>query len=176
MDDAERIRRIRARVEHLGADAKVARRLVKAAREAKLPLADACALIETESGFRNVFGHDAVRNPIKSPPGGVLRVTHANYTDYKHHRDRGEGNQGVGYGQLTSKDFQDRADNAGGCDKPLPNLLTSFQILQSLEHSFGRNEGIAAYNTGPGNRKSQQGVNYSKKVRAAADEWAHRLA
>jgi hypothetical protein len=29
----------------------------------------AMAVIQKETGFRNVFGHDDVANPVKSPPG-----------------------------------------------------------------------------------------------------------
>ena len=47
-----------------------------------LPVALACAVLEKETGFRNVFGHDAVRNPVKSPPGGLLAVTEDNYRQY----------------------------------------------------------------------------------------------
>lgn len=175
MSDAELAARIRDHVRKLGGDAEIADALLAAARKAKLPIADACALIEVESTFRNVYGHDEVRNPIKSPPNGVLRVTAANYREYKRHRSNGEGTQGVGYGQLTLKEFQDRADRAGGCHKAAPNLLTSFRILREHEQSFGRNEGIAAYNTGPGARKSKQGRDYSAKVRNAASAWTKRL-
>jgi hypothetical protein len=167
--------RIRDHIRKLGGDAEIADELLAASRKANLPLADACALIEVESTFRNVYGHDQVRNPIKSPPNGVLRVTAANYREYKRHRRNGEGSQGVGYGQLTAKEFQDRADKAGGCHKAGPNLVTSFRILREHQQSFGRDEGIAAYNTGPGARKSKQGRAYSAKVRGAAAAWAKRL-
>ena len=46
--------------------------VVREARRVRLPIALACAIVEKETGFRNVFGHDAVRNPVKSPPGGLL--------------------------------------------------------------------------------------------------------
>ena len=43
--------------------------IVAEAERAGLSLSLACALVEQESSFRNVFGHDGVRNPI--PKGGA---------------------------------------------------------------------------------------------------------
>ncbi|HEX8744218.1 MAG TPA: hypothetical protein VF712_13895 [Thermoleophilaceae bacterium] len=85
MSDAQLTRRIRSRIHELSGDVEVAGVLIETARKANLPLADACALIQVESTFRNVYGHDRVRNPIKSPDGGVLRVTAANFREYKRH-------------------------------------------------------------------------------------------
>ena len=54
-------------------------------------------MIEAESSFTNVFGHDPVRNPIKSIHGQPnLVVTEALYKAYVHHRDNGEGLPGRG--------------------------------------------------------------------------------
>jgi hypothetical protein len=58
-----------------------AKELVREAQRALVPLALPCAIVEKETGFQNVYGHDAVRNPVKSPPGGLLAVTHANYRE-----------------------------------------------------------------------------------------------
>ena len=75
--------------------------------------------MEAESSFTNVFGHDPCPNPIKSIHGQPnLVVTEALYKAYVHHRDNGEGCQGVGPMQLTAKFLQDRADELGGCFKP----------------------------------------------------------
>ena len=38
--------------------------MVAEAKRAGMPLALACALVEKESSFSNVFGHDAVANPM----------------------------------------------------------------------------------------------------------------
>ena len=102
---------------------------MREARRAGLPVALACAVLEKETGFRNVFGHDAVRNPVKSPPGGLLAVTEDNYRQYLAHRNRGLGNQGVGPMQLTSPSLQDRADQLGGCWQPGPNIRVGLEFL-----------------------------------------------
>jgi hypothetical protein len=96
--------------------------IVHAARRHRVPLALACAVVEKETGFRNVYGHDPVRNPIKSPPGGLLAVTRDNYREYLAHRRRGLGNQGVGPMRLTSSGLQDRAEALGGCWRVGPNI------------------------------------------------------
>ena len=94
-----------------------------------MPVSLVCAVVEHESGFRNVFGHDRVANPIKSPPGGLLEVTEERYRTYRGHRDRGLGAQGVGPMQLTWPAFQDRADKAGGCWKVEPNIKVGVGVL-----------------------------------------------
>ena len=67
MNDTELTKRIRSRIDELGGDAEVAGVLLKAARAAKLPLADACGLIEVESGFRGeVIASIAVLNAVQS--------------------------------------------------------------------------------------------------------------
>ena len=67
-----------------------------------------CAVIEQETGMRNVYGHDPVRWP--QVRGGD--VTRLNYLRYKTLRKRGFGMQGVGPGQLTWWEYQDEADRS----------------------------------------------------------------
>jgi hypothetical protein len=123
----------------------IADEVIAACHSTGLPLSYGLALLEKESGFKNVFGHDAVANPIK---GGT--VTRARYAEYKRRRKRGEGMQGVGYTQLTWYVFQDHADALGGCWKPYPNIVVGFRLLRDLIHSHGVQHGAARYNgTGP---------------------------
>ena len=49
--------------------------IVREARRYGVPVSLVCAVLEVETGFQNVFGHDDVRNPVKSPPRGLLAVT-----------------------------------------------------------------------------------------------------
>jgi len=56
-----------------------------------------CAVMEAESSFTNVFGHDGVDNPIKSVHGRPnLVVTEALYKTYVQHRRPGRGVPGRG--------------------------------------------------------------------------------
>ena len=67
-----------------------------------------CAVLEQETHFTNVFGHDKVSNPIKSPPGSNRPVTEELYRQYKTFRDQGRGCQGVGPMQLTDRSRRTR--------------------------------------------------------------------
>jgi hypothetical protein len=128
----------------------MATHLLAAAESAHIPLSYALALVEKESRFQNIYGHDAVRNPIKSPPGGVRRVTLISYRAYKAYRRRGFGCQGVGPAQLTYFTLQDEADRMGGCHKPQPNMCVGFRLLKYHINQLGKQAGAAAYNgTGP---------------------------
>jgi murein DD-endopeptidase MepM/ murein hydrolase activator NlpD len=103
--------------------------IVREARRHGVPVSLVCALLEVETGFQNVFGHDQVRNPVKSPPRGLMAVTEARYRQYLHFRRQGLGNQGVGPMQLTSPGLQDRADALGGCWKADPNIRVGVEYL-----------------------------------------------
>src|SRR4051812_18958608 len=90
-----------------------------------------CAVLEQETHFTNVFGHDKVDNPIKSPPGSNRPVTEELYKQYKKHRDRGLGCQGVGPMQLTDRGLQDAADKLGGCWRVGPNIQVGADHLRN---------------------------------------------
>jgi hypothetical protein len=144
--------------------------VIREARRAGLPVALACAVLEKETGFRNVFGHDAVRNPVKSPPGALLAVTGENYRQYLAHRRRGLGNQGVGPMQLTSAFLQDRADQLGGCWQPGPNIRVGLEFLAGKIRRLGLRAGVVAYNgSGPAAQR------YGDDVLARARRWDQRL-
>ena len=144
--------------------------VVREARRVRLPIALACAILEKETGFRNVFGHDGVRNPVKSPPGGLLAVTQDNYRQYLHHRRQGLGNQGVGPMQLTSAFLQDRADQLGGCWQPGPNIRVGLEFLAGNIRRMGLRPGVVAYNgSGPAAQR------YGDDVLARARLWDKRL-
>src|SRR5207253_2673535 len=114
-----------------------------------------------ESNFANVFGHDAVKNPVK---GG--RVTRARYREYLHYRRMGWGNQGVGPAQLTSPGFQDQADALGGCWVPRHNIRVGFEYVAKLlrDHPDERSA-IAAYNgSGPAAQRYADSVLHLQKL------------
>jgi hypothetical protein len=148
-------------VEHGGQP--MATNLVRAARASELQLSLACALVEQESGFRNIFGHDPTIF------AGAGKVTRAKYLDYK--RQRGHTRmQGVGPVQLTWWEFQDEADRLGGCWQPYNNMFVGFRLLSSLIKRHGRHTGLARYN-GSGSAAER----YANSVEAKAREWHARL-
>jgi hypothetical protein len=117
-------------------------RVVLECRRAGIPISLGCAFLTQESNFANVFGHDAVRNPVK---GG--RVTRYRYKEYLRFRNMGWGNQGVGPCQLTSPGFQDAADRLGGCHIPKYNIRVGFDFVAKLLRTHeNEHRAIAAYN------------------------------
>jgi len=145
--------------------------IVHEARAHGLSVALVCAIVENETGFRNVFGHDAVRNSIKSPPKGLLEVTEARYGLYLRERKAGHGCQGVGPMQLTSSGLQDEADAAGGCWKPSANIKVGCKFLAgNIKRMSSTRHGIRAYNgAGPAAER------YATHILEREREWQRRL-
>jgi hypothetical protein len=148
------------------------REIIAASRATKVPVALLCAIVETETEFQNVFGSDAVRNPVKSRGRPFLKVTKPLYEEYLRNRKKGLGQQGVGPMQLTTAAYQDRADRLGGCWKPGPNIMVGAQVLVEKTRAVGggvRN-GVKAYNFwGP------PGDAYADKVMPRYRVWQQRL-
>src|SRR3954468_2128002 len=91
--------------------ANFALRIVLECRRVELPVSLGFALIEQESNFTNVFGHDP------TIMAGAGPVNQAKYMQYKVRRQASRNRlmQGVGPGQLTWWETQDLADKLGGC-------------------------------------------------------------
>lgn len=146
-----------------GADEGMATHILDACVSTGLALSDALALIEGESGFQNVFGHDPT-NGIPAAWRGS-RVTLAKYRAYKARRRLGMGMQGVGPCQLTYFSFQDDADKIGGCHRPYPNMCVGFRRLRELIAAHGRERGAAAFN-GAGPAADEYGRNFVRRQAA----------
>ena len=140
--------------------------IVREAKRHSVPVSLVCAVLEVETGFRNVFGHDKVANPIKSPPRGLLAVNEARYKQYLHFRRQGLGAQGVGPMQLTSPGLQDRADALGGCWKVAPNIRVGVEYLAGNIQRLGLYRGVAAYNGSTA---------YADKVLPLEKKWRAKL-
>ena len=144
--------------------------IVAEAQRAGVPIPLACALVEQESSFRNVFGHDPVQNP--TPKGS--RVTRESYERYRGFREVGLGAQGVGVTQLTFPPLQDRADELGGCWKVRNQLRVGFELLAELIARNGVRGGLAAYNAG--SATSPAGQDYARRVLERRSRWKLVLA
>jgi hypothetical protein len=144
--------------------------IVAEARRFGVPVALVCAVIDVESGFTNVFGHDKVRNPIKSPPRPApdRGVTPELYAEYNRHRKLGEGSQGVGPMQLTFFTLQDEADALGGCFHPQINIHVGVKHLAGLIRAHGLRDGVQRYN-------GARGHAYADLVLARRAVWEQRL-
>ena len=139
----------------------------------------AIAMLEQESGGRNVWGHDPTifiggfdRKNNKHWSRRKGYVNEAGYKEYKRQRGptgRG-GMQGVGPMQLTWYEFQDGADRLGGAWKPSVNILYGLSRLDDLIEDHGLTAGIQRYNgSGPA------AVRYAREVLAKREKWQTRF-
>ena len=151
-------------------------RLVWEAHDAGISVSLACALIEQESSFDNVFGHDHdVAHPHLDNPVRGGTVTKERYRDLRRFVAGGFHSNGVGLTQLTSVGFLDQADAAGGAWKPKAQLRVGMRTVGALIRQFGGDErkGLAAYNAGPGNIEG--GLDYADSVLGLKRKWHDRL-
>lgn len=130
---------------------------VKAQRGTRgVDLSDCVALLENESGGRNIFGSEGTACPSD---WYEKEVTQTRYTFYKIRRNLGYTVNGVGPTQLTDAGLQKLAEDAGGCWKPLHNMEIGFDYFGGLVITHGLWGGAMRYN-GSG---------------AAAENYANRL-
>lgn len=119
-------------------------RIVLEARRSGIPVSLGFALVEQESAFRNVFGHDA---------GSILKgqtVTLDRVRRLLAHIRAGGVSNGVGPTQLTYPPFIREAHNLGGAHRPKNTIRVGFKVLASLIRSHGRRGGVRRYNgSGP---------------------------
>jgi soluble lytic murein transglycosylase-like protein len=102
-------------------------RIVYEAKRVGIPVSALFALIEKETNFKNIFGHD------HTVYYGAGRVTKAKYLAYK--RIRGHNlMQGVGPAQLTWWEFQDKADKLGGSWSPKWNIHVGAEVFAEVFH------------------------------------------
>lgn len=150
------------------AGAKYALRIVWEARHAGIPVSLALALVEQESGFRNIFGADQ---------GSILKhekVTKAKVARLLAFVERGGPSNGVGLTQLTYPPFIRHANRIGGAHLPKYQLRVGFGALKD---KLARNPkswwgALATYNAG--RPDSPVGLAYAGKVIAKQRRW-HRI-
>ena len=143
--------------------------IVAASARSRVSVSLICAVLEMETGFDNVFGHDRDRNRRLIFPAreGRVPVTEALYREYKRGRAR-HGNQGVGPMQLTSAFLQDAADKLGGCWQPGPNIRVGVEFLAgNIKRTGSVRGGLIAYNGSPA---------YPGPVLELEEKWRRRLA
>lgn len=99
---------------------------VQEARRAGVPLSWAFALVEQESGFRNVFGHDS---------GSILKglhVTKARVAALLNFVAQGGNSNGVGLTQLTFPPLIVEANRAGGAHRPRFQLRVGLKFFREV--------------------------------------------
>lgn len=116
-------------------------RIVAAAKDTKTPVYRLAALVEKESGFQFIFGHDA---------GGWFpgeRVTRRKYHQLRKHLSSSwSGANGVGYVQATYPPF---IVDDPALWRPKHNLRFGAKLLDSLINEHGLEPGMNAYNGDP---------------------------
>lgn len=143
--------------------------IVAEARREGLPLALALALVEQESGFRNIFGCDL--GPRESAPWCHQEVTKERVKELIQHVKRGGVSNGVGLTQLTSIGFIRQAQAEGGAHKVEVQCRIGFRLLHGLIERHGERVGIGAYNGGEGNPN----LDYADSVLALKAKWQGRI-
>lgn len=124
------------------AGAKNSLRIVREARRTKLPVSWAFALVDQESGFCNIFGHDA---------GSILKgqpVTRSRVRQLLAHVGAGGNSNGVGFTQLTWPPYIRLADQLGGAHVVKNQLRVGFEVLADcgdLEANAWRYNGARRY-------------------------------
>ena len=159
--------------------------IVAAAKAAGVELALACALVEKESGGRNIYGHDAggmfstngrsVSIDGKHyPAGSDIPVTPENFaTFYDFVVDGGEKSNGVGPLQITYRAYFPQA-RAEGYDlsQPLDNIKFGLRIIAGHLRGHSIAEAGTLYNAG----NLRGGVTaYGRDLEAKTIAWRSRL-
>lgn len=126
--------------------------VIKEAKRAGLPLPDALAMLEQETGIpqKNIFGCDQ---------GSILcheKVTRKSVRRLVHHIRGGGIPNGVGWTQITYQPFVYQAQDLGGAWKPKYQMRVGFKVLADLIRQHGVQQGHAAYN-GTGAAAQQYG-------------------
>jgi hypothetical protein len=148
----------------------LAQELVAAALMEGIDLAVAATVIEKESGGRNIWGADTTVTGGTYTPEGP--VTQENYLAYRAAMKAGRiPRNGCGPAQCTSAQYQDTADELGGCWDPTANYRSGFRGLQALISAYGIYGGFEHYNgSGPA------AIAYANSCMVRYAVWQQRLA
>ena len=149
--------------------------IVLAAHQTGVPLEIAAALIEKESGGRNIYGHD-VGGIFALPPGQDLEVTGGNYESFLRRVLAGDRSNGVGPAQITYPGYFRQYPDYPFWE-PLANIRFGLTILADyLDDDFSASSISSAgarYNggTNPGEKALAYGADLLTKTNA----WRARL-
>lgn len=151
-----------------------------ACRDAGIPFFVACALLEQESGGKNIFGHDVGG----SFSGGGI-VTPLKFLQFYTEAMNGKTSNGVGPCQITYAGAYKSGHRDGGYFRlminqgllpyePLHNMLFGFRILAGNYEKTGSWEKAGAiYNGGP--NPGPKAIQYGKDFSAKIAVWKQRL-
>lgn len=138
-----------------------------------LYLSTACALIEKESGGKNLFGCDAGKTQVA--PYCQQEVTRVRVLKLLELVNSGGPSNGVGLTQLTWPPFIKEAQKMGGAHLPKYQMRVGFRVLNDHIARYGWPSGAGAYNAG-GAFRDTVGKAYGADMARLEREWAARLA
>jgi hypothetical protein len=147
--------------------------IAEEAERAGLALDLACALVEQESGGRNIFGCDHRIEYPEEPPFCRVRVTAERVGQLLLHIDEyGYGaSNGIGLTQLTYPPLIRMAEEMGGAHRPRFQCRVGFTELRNLIERYGTRTGLGIYNGGP----AHPNFAYAWDVLEKRNEWRRRL-
>jgi hypothetical protein len=122
----------------------------------------AFGLVEQESTFQHIFGHD---------PGGPFpgqRVTRRRYRQLVDHVRGGGTSNGVGLTQLT---FPGYLTGNPGLWRRLTNVKFGLGLIGAAISANGKRKGLAIYNGGPANPQ----FDYADSVLTLESKWRDRF-
>ncbi len=134
----------------------------------------AAALVEQESGGKNVFGCDWGSRWTDQPPFCNAKVTEARVKALLKNIESGGGANGVGYTQLTYPPFVRQAEAMGGAHIGRYQMRVGFKLLNDLLAQYDYLNALEAYNDGNGrynNPDNPYDIQFASKHRA----WKDRL-
>lgn len=144
--------------------------IVQAAQMEGMDLSVAATLVAGESWGKHIWGHDPGATDGHYVKGGP--VTQANYLAYRAAMRAGQiGRQGCGISQATSAEYQDRADELGGCWDMLANCRSGFRGMQALMSQHGVRDGARRYNGSGSDAEA-----YADRFMSRLSIWQGRLA
>lgn len=130
-------------------------------RQTGLELAICCAVVEQESGFRNIFGCDY------GPQGGKPPWCHEEVTKARVAALLAQSrNNGVGLTQLTYRPFVLEAEHLGGAHIAKYQCVVGFWVMKSLIDQYGEG-GMWHYNGSTA---------YQAQIAAKVRTWRGRLS
>lgn len=144
--------------------------IVAEAKREGVRLALALALVEQESGFRNIFGCDSGKQ-LDTAPWCHQPVTSERVKELIAFVGRGGTSNGVGLTQLTSIDLIKQAEAEGGAHKVVAQCRVGFRFLHGLIERNQERAGIGAYNGG----ESNPNFKYADSVLALRGKWQARI-
>ena len=165
MEDAEKIALIDLELNGYGEV------ISREAQRAGLDLDLACALVQQESGGRNIFGCDFGSEWTWSPPFCHVPVTRERVQMLLEHVDDGGGSNGVGLTQLTSPALILDAEEMGGAHLPRCQLRVGFRVLKDYLDRYSLRRAIGSYNGG----ESNPIFTYADEVLKKRKEWRKRF-